>query len=210
MACAACLVTACPLVTRTPGTPSRWRERSTPPTTSAASAVRRERSSGRSPCSGCSARKVQPRESACLRATRRWKCRKYAHARANSAHTRAAGRTRRAVPRSDAPTASVVRSSRYGPTIWTPTGRPDAVRPTGTTVAGRCVSVASATQPIMSVYGLLPPSTESPGRGTARCGRAGWRAPSRPASVGRPRREKNSAISARNCSRFSLANTQSR
>jgi Asp-tRNA(Asn)/Glu-tRNA(Gln) amidotransferase A subunit family amidase len=33
--------------------------------------------------------------------------------------------------------ASVVRSCRYGPTICTPTGRPDAASPTGITVAGR-------------------------------------------------------------------------
>ena len=33
--------------------------------------------------------------------------------------------------------ASVVRSSRYGPAIWSPTGRPSRVRPIGTTVAGR-------------------------------------------------------------------------
>ena len=38
--------------TPTPGTRSRWPARSTPPTTSAASAVRRERSSGPSRCNG--------------------------------------------------------------------------------------------------------------------------------------------------------------
>src|SRR6266852_9516296 len=39
----------------------------------------------------------------------------------------------------------VVRSSRYGPTIWTPTGSPSRVRPAGAMVAGR--SHADHTRP---------------------------------------------------------------
>ncbi len=43
--------------------------------------------------------------------------------------------------------AIVVRSSRYGPMICTPTGRPAAV-PAGATVAGIAVATATATPPL--------------------------------------------------------------
>ena len=91
-----------------------------------------------------------------------------------------------------------------------PTGSPDAVRPTGTTVAGRWVNVANAIQAIRSVYGRIAPSTwiTRSGNGSLwSCGMAGTIA----TGISRASTPtKKSAISARSCSRFSLASTQSR
>src|SRR3954466_1363674 len=65
MPCVVCLETAGPPVTPIPGTSTRWPGRSTPATTSAASAARRGRSSGPSLCSGSSSyvrRRDEPAE----------------------------------------------------------------------------------------------------------------------------------------------------
>ena len=81
-----------------------------------------------------------------------------------SRRSRAASGTDRAISSAAAAKASVVRSWRYGPTICTPTGRPDGATPTGITVAGRKHAPAGAIQRLISQYGRGPSSRRARSR----------------------------------------------
>src|ERR1700732_140681 len=67
-----------------------------------------------------------------------------------------------------------VASSKYGPMICMPTGRPLLVRPIGATVAGSPVRVAKKIHGKKSLYGRLPPGvgTERASQGVRSCGGA--------------------------------------